>query len=712
MRKLFILSVILALLSTLNITAQVTIGKNQIPHQGAVLDLQSKDTLGLLLPRVALEDTVKAKPLSANVPGMFVYNTTKNDAVGLAEGVYFNDGRRWWPAGGGGTEPWMVSGSGGKTKASLNTQNIYQTGAVAVGIDTILTNSKKVPLTMLNVDAHDKGVMIPRMDSVTRNKIPVDSLANSLMIYNTDEDCYNYYSKSGGEWQSLCGKLGKAIFSIPDCSTIQVFGQYLTKQSLGTSHYIKITVKVDKPGSYTVTAQPNPDNGYYFYATGEFLTGGMYDLILQGAGTPINFTPVGGKGDPITFVLNGEEADCHNTFVKVEDSRIKPLYSMICSSVQVNGVYKINTALDASNTITLQLDVDPAAAGATYLIETNTVDGIKFSGAGILASGTQTVTLYGSGKPNSFVTKTMTISNNSQSDVSVCYATVIVAYRAMRVLSIGNYRNSYGYSFNGTAQSHALIKTTTNYGILPNSIVKVENISLTRDGQDFTPSLADLNTALAEKPDIVIIGVWWNPSVAQAQALVDYVAKGGVLLAYMEESGTTNMLQAIFGQTSVTSNNVNGAGAVYKLPYVNDEILNGPFGDIRGQQWGEDASQTEAISNIPGSQVTIYSYATDISGTSTTGADALVTSFRHNTLNIVFVCDGGFNSSSAPTNTQCPFLVGNATVNGNSYTNYPLPQTNYGRGTAANRYNVYNAIFTANAFAWAIKQAQFNGINK
>ncbi len=70
--------------------------------------------------------------------------------------------------------------------------------------------------------------------------------------------------------------------------------------------------------------------------------------------------------------MNGIESDC-TTNIKVEDSSIEPLYSMLCNTVQVNGVYKVNVALDASNTITMQLDVDPAATGATYIIETNTV---------------------------------------------------------------------------------------------------------------------------------------------------------------------------------------------------------------------------------------------------------------------------------------------------------------------------------------------------
>jgi len=684
MKKIFLLTSLFALICTLTIKAQVTIGKVTPPDSSAVLQIISPDSnKGVLIPEM---DQAHRDAIKNPAEGLMIYNTT-------SKSFNFYSGTAWTAIGG--SSPWKISGT--TNPATDNAQNIYQMGKVAIGLPDTISSIVKFIVT-----ANDKGIMIPRMTIDQRDRIPVDSLANSLMIYNTTEDCYNYYSRLEKEWQSLCGKLGKAVFEITDCSAIKVYGQYLTNQALGTSHYIKVPVTVSKAGSYSVTAVTSPDNGYYFSTSGEFLTTGNYDLILQGAGTPRNFTKTGMPGDSIKFSLNGIDAPCKNIFIKVEDSSIKPLYSLICNTVTVNGVYKVNTALDGTNTITMQLEVDPAATGATYFIETNTVDGIKFSGSGILMGGIQSVTLNGSGKPTSYVQKTLTISSNSVSDVESCFATVTISYAGKRVLSIGTYSSSYGYCFNGSAASNKLITSTSNYGVLPNSVVKVDGIKLTRSG-DFAPSLAELQTALAEKPDIVTIGVWWNPSVAQAQALVDYVAKGGVLLAFMEESGTTNMLQAIFGQTSVTSSSVNGPGAVYKYPYVNDEVLNGPFGDIRGQQWGEDASNTQAISNIPGSQVTIYSYATDISGASSSGASEMVTAFKHNTLNIIFVCDGGFNSNNGGnSNTICPFVL-----NGS---NFPIAKPNYGRG--ATRYSVYNSIFTANAFAWAIKQAQFNGINK
>jgi hypothetical protein len=699
-QNILLIITLFALMSSLTLQAQVTIGKNQTPDPAAVLDLQSNNNLGLLLPRIILTDTLVAAPLAAHVQGMFVYNTAPSTDEKVIEGIYYNDGRRWWLINAGDEGSWQVSGT--TDVATANDQNIYQMGQVAIGSSVAAD-----PIVMLNIVANDKGIMIPRMSEAERNAIDVSNHANanSLLIYNTDEDCYNYFSRLEQEWQSLCGKLGKAVFDIADCSSIQVSGQYLTGSALGTAHQIKMRVDVTKAGSYSITAMTAPDNGYYFSTSGEFLTTGTYEVILQGAGTPRNFTLIGETGDLIEFDLNGIASSCNNTFIKVEDSSIHPIYSMVCNTVQVNGVYVVNRPLDQSNTITLQLNVDPAAQGATYFIETNTIDGIRFAGSGILMGGLQTVTLHGSGRPTSYVIKHFTITNNSVSDVESCFADITIAYSRKRILSIGTYANSsYGYNFSGTnTLSNALVTTPTNFGLLENSAVKVDGIEFIRTG-DFSPTLTALQSALAEKPDIVILGVWWNPNAAQAQALVDYVAQGGVLLAFMEEAGTTRVLQSIFGQTEVSARDGSIAGSVYQLPFVNDEVLNGPFGDIRGMQWGEDASTTRAIQNIPASQVTIYSYANCISGTPISGSADWVTAFRHNTLNLIFVCDGGFNSglSGNTSTTICPFALDS--------NNRPTFKPGYGRGT--NKYDVYNAVFTANALAWAMRQAQFNGINK
>lgn len=68
--------------------------------------------------------------------------------------------------------------------------------------------------------------------------------------------------------------------------------------------------------------------------------------------------------------------------------------------------------------------------------------------------------------------------------------------------------------------------------------------------------------------------------------------------------------------------------------------------------------------------------------------------------------DGGFTSSPSGvpggSNLICPFYW-------NTNTMAPIPKPNYGAGTT--KYDVYNSQMWCNVMAWAIKQAQFNGIN-
>lgn len=86
------------------LNAQVTIGSSTPPNKNALLDLQEhttgKSDKGLLLPRVELEATNLAKPLTEHTEGMTVYNTVVSPGTVSAEyyvspGLYYNDGTKW-----------------------------------------------------------------------------------------------------------------------------------------------------------------------------------------------------------------------------------------------------------------------------------------------------------------------------------------------------------------------------------------------------------------------------------------------------------------------------------------------------------------------------------------------------------------------------------------------------------------------------------------
>jgi len=89
-KKIIFLS---AVLFSAVMSAQVKIGGTDgTPNPNAMLDVEATNK-GMLLPRLALEETVDSAPLSAHVAGMTVYNTTTaNDVV---PGFYYNDGTKW-----------------------------------------------------------------------------------------------------------------------------------------------------------------------------------------------------------------------------------------------------------------------------------------------------------------------------------------------------------------------------------------------------------------------------------------------------------------------------------------------------------------------------------------------------------------------------------------------------------------------------------------
>jgi hypothetical protein len=73
--------------------AQVKIGNNpKSINKDAVVEMESTNK-GMLLPRLALNATTNASPLSSFVQGMFVFNTvTAND---VTPGMYYSDGIKW-----------------------------------------------------------------------------------------------------------------------------------------------------------------------------------------------------------------------------------------------------------------------------------------------------------------------------------------------------------------------------------------------------------------------------------------------------------------------------------------------------------------------------------------------------------------------------------------------------------------------------------------
>ncbi|MDR0680345.1 MAG: fibrobacter succinogenes major paralogous domain-containing protein [Dysgonamonadaceae bacterium] len=100
-QKMMFLALTLWILSAASMNAQVTIGSEQDPHKGAVLDLSQSTNLGLLLPQVFLTN-VSDWQLSgneANGEGMLIYNTNDDVPDGNGKDIYVWTRSGWKPIG-------------------------------------------------------------------------------------------------------------------------------------------------------------------------------------------------------------------------------------------------------------------------------------------------------------------------------------------------------------------------------------------------------------------------------------------------------------------------------------------------------------------------------------------------------------------------------------------------------------------------------------
>lgn len=269
----------------------------------------------------------------------------------------------------------------------------------------------------------------------------------------------------------------------------------------------------------------------------------------------------------------------------------------------------------------------------------------------------------------------------------------------------------YGYAAENAASAN-VIGDARNFGTTAASVVK--SAGFTHVGPNLTSvqRIAEINA----KPDIIIIGYAYTPNAAELTALTAYLNAKGVIICQMEDpAGLQTTLRSFLANPAITVSSRNSAGAVYPLNSVNDEILNGPFGNLTsGKYWGEDASATGVISGLNLANITVYSGGSGYNWP--TSNPGTVSMFKHNTLNLFVAGDGGFLSNhntvgNSTSNTIEPFAV-----NAN---NFPISRA-YGiastssspAGTLpAGSWQVSNSIVFANAMAWAIKRAQFYGIN-
>jgi hypothetical protein len=572
----------------------------------------------------------------------------------------------------------------------------------------------------------NKGLRLPRLTTQERDRISKDptfanvkkDLARGLIIYNLDTDCEDFWN--GDEWKSLCGSPGKADFTIPDCSLIQVNGMFYNNKSLTADNYLTVPVNVTKPGTYQIKIVPDPANGYYFIASGEFLSVGPAEIIVSGYGTPINHTPNGGAGDRLVILLNGVDLNCTNKpHIKIGNTTVRPKFGITCKTLTVNGMCKKNRPLDNSNYVTIRIEVQSGSQGAEWIVETNEIDGIRFKGSGILGpAGPQNIILYGEGTTHTSNEKVFTVTTNSEISSASCCFTIVPVMAEKKIVEFGyNYGKTYGLAskYDGGGPEPVLTDNM-NFGKDVNSIVYYEGFSNIVHSNTQFPKATELKryTAGDSPYDIIIFTYDAKPyDIEACDELVSYLDRGGVVIHLDQgiHNKNTDLVRRVFGMANMTSTSIGKkCNQVIRITdTVDDEITNGPFGDVRGKGWGEDFDNSVGLTTLPTDAI-VYSAA--INGHSGTNSDPSVkaTMLRHPTKSYFWCGDSGLIHAAKGTEagTTAPFSDGPVIINGITYPHYPIAKNGYGNGISV---SVYNSTLFANLMAWALRMAEDNGIN-
>jgi hypothetical protein len=375
MRRKLIILVLLFLFMIAGIvivSAQVTIGTGEEPLPGTLLQLKdiSKVTddaanasKGLGLPRVVLTDQDNLFPMfetdgaggykiqattyskaeeDKKHKGLLVYNV--GTGAGFTEALYYWTGASWKELGM--VEPWNISGT--NQAATLNTQSIYQMGQVTIGSPAVTTSS-----ALLNVEATDKGILLPRV-TLTHNKdvTTISNPAIGLLVYNTgayeDPVTHDYPFAVTGflYWNGKEWKLMNNSTSIPpsigilDCGGVMLSpGIYYS--GVAYTGIVRIPYS-DGNGGYYTGGSTFTSNGLTFVLQDGKLENGNGELVLGVTGTPNISSPA-----PVIIPVNGADANsiqipfwngnCNLTVGNLMDADIKTI-SVMGNFTYVNDV--------------------------------------------------------------------------------------------------------------------------------------------------------------------------------------------------------------------------------------------------------------------------------------------------------------------------------------------------------------------------------------
>ena len=257
-----------------------------------------------------------------------------------------------------------VGGSFNIKSDSINGYSFKKTGTVSTGVNTIRLYASGKPI------------------ATGTNTFTV---TYGSTVYNFSISVFDTGGGFGTALYTLGGSPG-------NCSVSNITGNYITGIAMVANNKVSMTVNVNAAGTYILTG--TSINGVTFNASDTFKNPGIQNIFLKATGTPL---VAGTFNYPVT---NG--ATTCNFSITYNTVITNATYALSgspgnCTAAVVNGTYTAATALAASNTAVIYVNV---TSPGIYNITTTTINGISFSASGTFnITGPQQVTLNGTGTP-------------------------------------------------------------------------------------------------------------------------------------------------------------------------------------------------------------------------------------------------------------------------------------------------------------------------
>jgi hypothetical protein len=582
------------------------------------------------------------------------------------------------------------------------------------------------PVTLADMENSDKGILFPKVRLVAGDSLyPLYTgtvsaanklLATGMIVYNvaTVEGINAGLAQwNGSEWISLARTGSLAAVSCNPTSQVPVkVNGYYTKGVALTpqSCMLVVPVQVDKVGAYSAQAIVREGNTvqeatFSFAGSGEFTRQGLNYITLTGYGVPTNSTEDNiGNENTIEIFVNEKQLVC-SYMPTIYVDKTEARFSFICTSVRIQYPIGKNSitqgqAINPSD-VYITLDLMSNSPNAEYHIETDSINGVHFSGNGILGAGKNSITLEGKGTPDKSGTYTYTITGNDANHSAVCTVNLNVAYngKGIKVLLFSSNTESWNIGHEYAVIPQMLqADSLFDFGSNANAPFHIENKNNITVEHSTTVSGY---TTLAKLMNyhLVVVSYTVIPSQDMADALCEYVKAGRTCLFTVDYHDNNDIINRIINKLSnisalttkhTTENLGHGDDAIAFLG--GNLAVNGQYMDLTGKKLGRDGSGNFLFENLPDDWVVLAS-------NSVTDPRNNAKLIMHKKYRMFLSGDGGI------------FSGGNSSLSGYNTSNYhaawvdangvPMICTKSPWDTVGKE--VYNAHFLANLLIWAFE---------